>query len=73
MSERNKYTTIYLGEANDLIRNCILAEIREANAKMPESDNADEYAALKNRIAGIFGVTDRILAALNGEDDNDDA
>lgn len=68
MNDKNKYKSMYLSEVIELIRSCILSEVHETYAAVPETET-DDVCPLKNRLAGIFGVTDRIMAALDGDEE----
>ena len=65
---RNKYETIYLGELTQLIKDCTISSIRDAYHSLSK----EETNALTNRIAGTFDVTDRIMAALYADKDDEE-
>ena len=67
--ERTKYSTIYLGELTQMIKDCQIAAIRDAYAQF--GTDSGSYA-LKHQVGGIFNVTDRILAALYTDKDEEE-
>ena len=65
---RNKYETVYIGELTQLIKDCTISSIRDAYHSLSK----EETYALTNRIAGTFDVTDRIMAALSAEKEDEE-
>ena len=68
--ERTKYSTIYLGELTQMIKDCTISSIRHAFDYQSMSNG--ETNALANMIAGTFDVTDRIIAALYADKDEEE-
>ena len=67
--ERTKYSTIYLGELTQMIKDCTIAAIRDSYAQF--GTDSGSYA-LKHQVGGIFNVTDRIMAALYADKDEEE-